>query len=97
MNIKQQSLNKLHELIDEYSISHNMLAKKLKVTQPVIGRWLKQGNGINPKHIIPLCSFFQFKITPHEINESIYPNAGDGLPADFLWLNAQRNHKKRKR
>jgi hypothetical protein len=94
MNIKQQSLNKLHELMDEYSVSRNALSKKLKVTQPIIGRWLKQGHGINPKHIIPLCSLFHFKITPHEINENIYPNPDDGLPADFKWLVRKKNNTK---
>lgn len=54
------------------------IAKRFGTTSQAVSSWLN--NQIPPERVIPLCKVLDWKVTPHEMRDDIYPNPTDGLP-----------------
>ena len=55
------------------------VAKVFDSTDSAVSGWIKRQK-IPVEHIIKVSELTGWKITPHMINPSIYPNPGDALP-----------------
>lgn len=42
-------------------------------------KWLKKKH-LPPYRIIPACKLVGFEVTPHQLDQHLYPNPLDGLP-----------------
>lgn len=42
-------------------------------------KWLKNKQ-LPPYRIIPACKLVGFAVTPHQLDQRLYPNQSDGLP-----------------
>ena len=49
------------------------------ISSQAVGKWLRKGK-VPHARILPLCRILEWKVTPHEIDPSAYPNPTDGLP-----------------
>ncbi|HEG1754145.1 hypothetical protein UXP21_02730 [Enterobacter kobei] len=49
------------------------------ISSQAVGKWLRKGK-VPHARILPLCQILEWKVTPHEIDPSAYPNPTDGLP-----------------
>lgn len=50
-------------------------------TQWAVSKWKR--DGVPAKHVIDLCRLGGWKVTPHQVDRSLYPSRDDGLPAEM--------------
>lgn len=58
------------------------IAIALGTTPQTVSLWLS--GKVPANRVIPLCKVLEWTITPHQIREDIYPNQGDGMPAQEM-------------
>lgn len=54
------------------------IANRIGTTSQAVSSWLN--NQIPPERVIPLCEVLNWRVTPHQMRNDIYPNPTDGLP-----------------
>lgn len=55
------------------------VAKALDISRISIYEWIEKGALPAPR-ILPVSKLGGYKVTPHQLDPEIYPNAADGLP-----------------
>lgn len=58
--------------------SQTEIAKRMGRTPQMVSLWIK--GEVPAKNVREFCAVLDWRVTPHEINPHIYPNATDGLP-----------------
>jgi len=57
------------------------IANRIGTTSQAVSSWLN--NQIPPERVIPLCEVLNWRVTPHQMRNDIYPNSTDGLPSQL--------------
>lgn len=70
--------NQLKEKISSHMTQVD-IGDRFDITSQAVGKWLRKGE-VPPRRILPLCEFLGWRITPHEIDSTLYPNPTDALP-----------------
>lgn len=60
--------------------NESKLAAALGVKPQAVQQWSK--NGVPPRRVIPAAAVVDFQVTPHELDQQLYPHPEDGLPED---------------
>lgn len=70
----------ISDLLDKfYGGNRAALARAAGVTKQAVYQW-SAGEELKPEYVIPVCRDLGWRVTPHELAPSIYPNKTDGLP-----------------
>jgi len=87
------SLEKAVEIVGGQSA----LADAIGVSQARVWNWLNRDAAMPAEYYIPIALATNWKVTPHQLNERVYPSQFDGLPPEVIENKVKTKNKKQGR
>lgn len=65
-------------IMNEIKMSYAEIARKVGVTGEAVRKWFL--SGVPAERVLSVSQATDWRVTPHELRQDIYPNQLDGLP-----------------